>query len=142
MPPEDLRFRFFSTLRQLAPEQTARLTQIDYDREMAFIAVRQPDGATVGVARLVVENAGAGGSGEFAILVEPQAKGLGLARQLMECLVGWAGAQQLVRITGLVLADNAAMLGFVRRLGFAVRPVPGDPDVFEATLDLDGQPAG
>ncbi len=135
VPPEDLRYRFFSTLRQLAPEQTARLTQIDYDREMAFIAVRQPDGATVGVARLVIENTGADG-GEFAILVEPQAKGLGLARHLMECLVAWARAQQLGRITGLVLADNAAMLGFVRHLGFAVRLMPGDPDIVEATLNL------
>ena len=142
LPPEDLRFRFFTALRQVAPEQMVRLTQIDYDREMAFIAVRPGDGATVGVARLVCEpqagdGPGAGAvSGEFAILVQPDAKGLGLARHLMNCLIAWGRSRGIGRITGQVLADNRTMLGFVRHLGFAVNRLPDETDVVEATLGL------
>ncbi len=138
VPQEDLRYRFFTSMRQVAPEQMTRLTQIDYDREMAFVAVRAGDRATVGVARLVIGGEAAEGSGEFAILVEPASKGLGLARHLMEGLIGWARTQNLARITGQVLADNHAMLGFVQRLGFAIRPVAGEPDVLDAVLDLHG----
>ena len=137
VPPEDLRFRFFTALRQVAPEQMARLTQIDYDREMAFVAVRPRDGATVGVARLVCDAATqAAGTGEFAILVQPDAKGLGLARHLMDCLIAWARGQGIVRIIGQVLADNHAMLGFVQHLGFAVHRLALETDVVEAVLDL------
>jgi acyl-CoA synthetase (NDP forming)/GNAT superfamily N-acetyltransferase len=142
IPPEDLRYRFFTAVRQVAPEQMVRLTQIDYDREMAFIAVRDSDQATVGVARLVCESSG--GPGEFAILVEPDCKGLGLARHLMDRLAGWARARGIPAITGQVLADNHPMLGFMHRLGFTARRAPDEPDVVDVTLDLapDHTPAG
>jgi len=134
VPPEDLRYRFFSALRQVAPEQMARLTQIDYEREMAFIAVRQRDQATVGVARLVRELDA--GHGEFAILVQPDCKGGGLARHLMERLIGWAASQGIGVIAGQVLADNQKMLGFMRRMGFTIRRLPEDADIVEATLTV------
>jgi len=134
VPQEDLRYRFFSAIRQVAPEQMARLTQIDYDREMAFIAVRCTDQATVGVSRLVSE--AAGGTGEFAILVEPACKGLGLARHLMDRLIDWARVRGIPEITGQVLAENHPMLGFVRHLGFVLRRLPDESDVVEAVLDL------
>ena len=137
IPAEDLRYRFFSAVRQVAPEQMVRLTQIDYDREMAFLAVRASDGASVGVARLVCESSG--GAGEFAIVVEPACKGLGLARHLMDCLIAWARMRGVPRITGQILADNQPMLGFVRHLGFAVRYLPDESDVVEAVLDLGVQ---
>ena len=126
--PEDVRFRFFSTLRELSPERTARMTQVDYDREMAFIAVRA-NGDTVGVSRLVREGAA---EGEFAILVQPDAKGLGLARRLMERLFEWGKQQGLTCITGQVLVDNAPMLAFVRKLGFSLHRAVDEPDVMEA----------
>ncbi len=137
VPPEDMRFRFFTALRQVAPEQMARLTQIDYDREMAFIAVRPRDGATVGVARLVCEPEERGGqrAAEFAILVQPDSKGLGLARHLMDRLIAWARGRAIGRITGQVLADNHAMLGFVRHLGFTISRMPDEAEVVEAVLD-------
>ena len=134
IPPEDLRYRFFSAIRQVAPEQMARLTQIDYDREMAFLAVRAADKASVGVARLVCETVG--GAGEFAIVVEPDCKGLGLARHLMACLIAWARARGVPEITGQVLADNQPMLGFVRRLGFRLHHLPDESDVVQAVLSL------
>jgi acetyltransferase len=134
VPAEDLRFRFFTALREVSPEQMARLTQIDYEREMAFIAVRKRDGATVGVARLVREMDG--GRGEFAILVQPDMKGCGLARHLMARLADWAREQGIPEIVGQVLADNAPMLAFMRRLGFAVHHDRDEPDVVEVTLPM------
>jgi acetyltransferase len=134
LPPDDLRYRFFTSVRELSPEQIVRLTQIDYDREMAFIAVRQTDKATVGVARLVREIGDA--RGEFAIVVEPDVKGCGLARHLMQLLIDWGRGQGMAEIAGTILADNQPMLGFVRHLGFAIHRVPDESDVLEATFSL------
>jgi len=134
LSPEDVRFRFFSMLRALSQEQIARMTQVDYDREMAFIAVREATGETVGVCRLVREpNTD---SGEFAVVVEPSMKGRGLARHLMQRVMDWGRSQGMTSITGQVLSENAPMLGFMRRLGFTVRRMPDEPDVVEVSRDL------
>jgi acetyltransferase len=134
VPPDDLRYRFFTALRSVSAEQMTRLTQIDYEREMAFIAVRLRDQATVGVARLVRELDGR--RGEFAILVQPDTKGLGLARRLMERLAAWAALVKIREIAGQVLADNAPMLAFMRRLGFSVHAIPEETDVVECVLEV------
>ena len=132
LPPLDVRYRFFSSVRELSPEQLARLTQIDYDREMAFIAVREATSETVGVARLVRESDGR--TGEFAVIVQPDAKGKGVASHLMQRLIDWAKRQGLLEVVGQVLAENHPMLGFVRSLGFTLRRLPEDPDVIEARM--------
>lgn len=140
LPAEDVRYRFFSVLRELSAERMARLTQMDYEREIAFIAIRAATGETVGVARLARETsavAGLGDQGEFAIAVEPSAKGRGLGSALMRALLGWARGQGMRRVFGLVLADNQAMLAFVRHLGFTIARVPRESDVLEAALELE-----
>jgi len=134
LPPLDIRYRFFSTMREMSQEQMARLTQVDYDREMAFIAVRETTGDTVGVARLVREPDGR--SGEFAVIVQPDVKGHGLASHLMQRLIDWARQCGMTTVIGQVLAENHPMLAFVRHLGFTVRRMPEEPDVIEARLDL------
>ena len=131
---KDIRYRFFSAMRELSPEQMARLTQVDYDREMAFIAVREATGETVGVARLVREPGGR--SGEFAVIVQPDMKGHGLASHLMQRLIDWARQRGMAEVVGQVLADNAPMLAFVRHLGFRLHRMPEEPDVIEARLTL------
>ncbi|GAC1489987.1 MAG: hypothetical protein NVS2B11_15270 [Acetobacteraceae bacterium] len=131
LSPEDVRFRFFSLLRDLPPEQVSRLTQIDYEREMAFVAVR--GGETVGVARLVREP---GTEGEFAVVVDPALKGRGLGRRLMQRLIDWARSHGVTAINGQVLTDNAPMLSFVRSLGFTIRRIPGEADVVEVRLTV------
>jgi acetyltransferase len=134
LPPEDIRYRFFTAIRELSAEQMARLTNVDYDREIAFIAVREATGETVGVSRLVRE--GIDGDGEFAVLVQPDMKHRHLAQHLMERLIDWARAQGMTEIVGQVLADNAPMLAFVRHLGFTVRRMPGESEVLEARLAI------
>ncbi|HEX4262238.1 MAG TPA: GNAT family N-acetyltransferase [Acetobacteraceae bacterium] len=136
LPPEDVRLRFFSSMRELGAEQIARMTQVDYEREMALIAVRVADGATVGVARLVREATGAGGEAEFAVLVEPAMKGRGLATALMRRLLDWARGQGVAEVMGQVLAENEPMLAFVQRLGFSVRHLPHEAELVEARLVL------
>ncbi|MFC7736021.1 GNAT family N-acetyltransferase [Roseomonas sp. GCM10028921] len=129
--PEDLRYRFFNRLRELPPAQIARLTQIDYDREMAFAAL---DGKTIaGVSRLVLDQEG---GGEFAILIDGAWKRGGLARHLMARLVDWGRSRGLKRISGQVLADNTGMLRFVRVIGFETRRTE-DPEILEAYLTLE-----
>lgn len=134
LTPEDIRFRFFSMVRALAPDQIVRMTQVDYDREIAFVAVRESTGETLGVSRLVRENYVR--RGEFAIVVEPSMKGRGLGRQLMQRIIDWARDLDLVEIEGQVLAENAPMLAFMRRLGFVLHRTVEDPDVVTATLIL------
>ncbi len=134
LSPTDIRFRFFSAMNELPPERLSRLTQIDYDREMAFIACREDTGDTVAVARLVQEAGGS--SGEFAIVVQADMKGRGLASHMMQRLIDWARDRGLREVVGQILSDNAPMLAFIRHLGFAVHRLPDDPDVMEARLVL------
>lgn len=130
LTPEDIRFRFFSAIRELSPQQVARMTQIDYDREMAFVAVRGEPEALLGVARLIREPDMP--HGEFAVIVDPAMKGQGLGRHLMERVFAWGRAQGVAEIFGHVLADNAPMLAFVRSLGFSVTRSVEDEEVMEA----------
>ncbi len=132
LTPEDIRWRFFSQLKELPPQQIARMTQIDYDREMAFVAVRQAGRVEelLGVARLIREPDGE--TGEFAVIVDRRMKGQGLGRRLMERLFDWARAQGIATIAGQVLADNAPMLAFTRSLGFTLKRSAEDEEVFDA----------
>jgi acetyltransferase len=134
LSPQDIRYRFFTAMRELSAELTARLTQIDYDREMAFVAARETTSETVGVARLVSENEH---EGEFAVIVQADMKGKGVASHLMRRLIDWARGRGMRAIVGQVLADNAPMLTFVRGLGFTVKRMAGEPDVMDVRLVLD-----
>jgi len=138
LPTEDIRFRFFSPLKELSPVLTARLTQIDYDREIAFVALRrdtQGSESAEGVSRLI-RSPGDAEEAEFAVIVSPEMKGQGLARHLMQRLFDWGGSVGVRRVVGQVLADNAPMLAFVRSLGFSVRRSTTDEDIMEVAIDL------
>ncbi|MBR0669711.1 GNAT family N-acetyltransferase [Roseomonas soli] len=140
---DDIRYRFFSALGELSAAQIARMTQIDYDREMAFVAVeRLPDGPdrTVGVSRLIREPGST--EAEFAIIVDPTWKGQGLARHLMERLFEWGRSVGVREVAGQVLAENRPMLAFVRALGFRVRNNAEDAEVMDARLTLGPAPPG
>ncbi len=138
LTPEDVRLRFFAPIKALTPEQVARMTQLDYDREMAIIATRGdgPAAQTMGVVRLI--RIGDGTEAEFAIVVEGSAKGTGLAGQLMQAGLAWAREGGIRTVAGDVLAENAAMLAFVRRQGFTVTRSADDPELMVARIDLAG----
>jgi acetyltransferase len=131
LTPEDLRMRFFTA----APDRTfrffARMTQIDYAREMAFTAVAGDD--ILGVARLIADPDYR--RAEFAVIVRSDIKGRGLGYRMMRHLIAYARAEGLEQINGDVLAGNTTMLKLCRDLGFTA---DGDPDagVYRVTLPL------
>jgi acetyltransferase len=131
---EDLRLRFFSAIRDFSHPFVARLTQIDYARGMAFVAIDEATGDLVGVVRLHsdadYERA------ECAILVRSDLKGRGLGWQLMTLMLDYARAEGLSRIDGQVLAENRVMLAMCRHLGFSVEHDPASPGVFHIALTL------
>ena len=137
MTPEDLRFRFFRYVAELRHLEMARFTQIDYDREMAFIATAPgPDGVpeTLGVVRTVTnpENHAA----EFSVLVRSDLKGRGLGSILMRKMIRYCRERGTAVMVGQVLSENIDMLRTARHLGFTSRPRPDDGTV-EVTLILN-----
>jgi acetyltransferase len=130
--PEDLRRRFLAAHARFPDELALRLTQLDYDREIAFVALT-PDGALAGVSRLAC--APDHRSAEYALIVRSDQQGRGLGSALMRLLIDYARADGLERLEGMVLADNREMLGLIRRLGFEVSPDP-EPGVVMSRLEL------
>jgi acetyltransferase len=128
---QDMRYRFFSALRTLPTEQITRMTDIDYGREMAIIAV---EGQTAAGGARLVRNDTDGRTAEFAVGVEPAAKGLGLATALMRAIIEWGKANGVQEIQGQILSDNAPMLAFIQRLGFTLQRNAEEPDIMEARL--------
>lgn len=115
---EDVRFRFFGVIREPEHSQLARYTQIDYDREMAFVAVTEAK-RILGVARLSADRARR--RGEFAVVVRSDIKGRGLGRVLLEKLIHYSAECGHRELIGQVLFHNHRMLNLARELGFSVR---------------------
>ncbi|HYD60145.1 MAG TPA: bifunctional acetate--CoA ligase family protein/GNAT family N-acetyltransferase [Noviherbaspirillum sp.] len=118
--PDDVRMRMFVHMRELSHAQLARMTQIDYDREMAFIATRtRHDGSpeTLGVARVVFDPDNI--QGEFAVTVRSDMKGKGLGKLLMQKLIRHCRDRGAQEIVGETLSENRALLGLVKPLGFS-----------------------
>ena len=121
LDPDDVRYRMFVRVRELQPSQLARFTQIDYDREMAFIATRAgPNGVdqTLGVARVVADPDNI--EAEFAVTVRSDLKGQGLGRILMEKLIAYCRLRGTRAIVGEALPQNTRVIRLVRKLGFEV----------------------
>lgn len=136
MDPADLRLRFFSPQRHMSRKFLARLTQIDYGREIAFVALAPDETEMLAVARFFADpdyrNA------EYAVMTRSDLKGRGLGWQMMRHLIDYARAEGLERLYGSVLAENSTMLRMCRQLGFETRHDPHDPSVFQVELPLKG----
>lgn len=141
LSPEDVRSRMFSSMHGLSPGQLARWTQIDYDREMAFIATRSAgtQSETLGVARAVADPDN--DTAEFAVLVRSELKGKGLGALLMNKLLAYCRLRGTRQLVGEALPENERMLQLARRLGFSLAP-PGQQGTVIMRLSLaqsDGQ---
>ncbi|MEO8537680.1 MAG: GNAT family N-acetyltransferase, partial [Betaproteobacteria bacterium] len=121
-------YRFFYRLSELTPSMLARFTQVDYDRELALVALDAGAAAAtpafVGVARYIANPDRV--SAEFAVVIADAWQRRGVGRVLMKGLIVCAKRRGLERIEGAVLRDNEPMLAFVRALGFALRDDPAD----------------
>jgi acetyltransferase len=138
MSPEDIRLRFFGPIKDMGHEMAARLTQIDYDREMALIVVR-PEEAELGARFLGVVRIAADPDNrraEFAITVRSDLKGRGIGRFLMRRIVAYAKGRGIGEIFGDILSENQPMLDLSRRLGFTIAELSADHGIVRATLVL------
>ena len=113
-------FRFMQHIRELAPGTLVRLTQIDYDCEMTFVATQslENDEVCFGVAHYITNPDRA--SAEFAIVIADDWQGQGIGSKLMKSLIKVAKSQGLNALIGVVIAANMGMLEMVQRLGFVV----------------------
>ena len=129
---EDLRMRFFTSMKSVPHHLAARLSQIDYDREMALIA--EADAAVLGVARFSADPDNQ--RAEFAIAIRSDWKRRGLGRLLMRHLIEVARRRGIGALFGDVLRENDAMLALCRALGFSVGAHPSDLLALRVTLPL------
>lgn len=133
---KDIRFRFFGALRVPVHSELARYTQIDYDREMAFIASRNgadDNPETLGVTRIICDPNN--DVGEFAIVIRSDLKGKGLGSILLSHLIEYARTRETGTIIGTVLKDNKAMLELARKNGFESK-LNVEEGLYEVRLSL------
>jgi RimJ/RimL family protein N-acetyltransferase len=133
---QDLRFRFFDSIKEFSHQFLARLTDIDGVRAMAFVAIDEASSEMLGVVRLhsdLIHQAG-----EYAILLRSDLKGRGLGWALMQLIIEYAKSEGLSRIDGQILQENSVMLKMCRELGFKVKTNARDRGVCDVTLALEG----
>jgi len=132
--------RFMQHLQELTPQMLARFTQVDYDRELALIALDDGQGRRarrekiVAVARYVANPDGE--SAEFAIAVADAWQGHGLGRAMMKQLIARARDRGYERLIGNVLAINAPMLGLASSVGFSRTLDPEDAEQVVVKLEI------
>ncbi len=129
-------FRFMQALQELTPEMIVRFTQIDYDREMAFVAVTEDANmpSELGVGRCLMNPDG--NSVEFALVVADDCHCLGIGSKLMTTLMQTAKAKGISFFEGEVLVVNKPMLSLVTKLGFSIETIADDNEVVRVVKDL------
>jgi GNAT superfamily N-acetyltransferase len=132
MSREDVRLRFFTPMRELKYALAARLSHLDYSREMALVA--QHEGMTLGVARYSADPDRR--SAEFAVAVRSDWHGRGVGQLLMARLIEAAQQSGISELVGLVLHENNPMLNMCRKLGFSIAPEPNDAAVLRVRKSL------
>jgi RimJ/RimL family protein N-acetyltransferase len=133
---EDLRLRFFDSIKEFSDQFIAKLTDIDGRRAMALVAFDEAGSELLGVVRLHTDVFRE--TGEYAVLLRSVLKGKGLGWALMQLIIEYAKSQGLSCISGQVLQENSVMLKMCRELGFKVKTDARDRGVCEVTLDLAG----
>jgi acetyltransferase len=138
LDPEDVRMRVFGSRRELPRNELARLTQIDYAREMAFVAVDEAaDGGpqTLGVVRASTDPDNL--TAEFGVIVRSELKGQGLGRALLAKMIRYARGRGTQALVAYVLRENRGMRELARSLGFVTDPAqPHDGDTVHMSLQL------
>lgn len=133
MSAESRYFRFMHAINELSPQMVAQFTKLDYDRQMAFVAVA-PDDSVIGVSRYIIGNDRL--DAEFAISISDQWQGNGLAKALMNRLIDHARSRGLRALQGDVLSTNTAMHRLMNSLGFERTSQVDDPEVDLFTYPL------
>jgi RimJ/RimL family protein N-acetyltransferase len=134
---EEVRRRFFRPMKRLSHDLAARLTQIDYDREMALVLTgTAPSGAAELYGEVCIMADANQAQAEFAILLHRDMTGKGLGPLLLRRSIDYPRKRGIGEIYGEVLSDNHTMLKLCQAFGFSLTAVPHDPGVIRATLRL------
>jgi Sortase and related acyltransferases len=136
LSPRSKYLRFFSGLNELTPTMLSRFTCIEYDREMALIAVLKQENREIEIAVGRYVPYPDGKSCEFAIVVDDEWQNRGIGYQIMLDLIRIAKEKGFEYMKGLILSANREMIQLAMDLGFTVNPIPGDAMVVEAKKDL------
>jgi RimJ/RimL family protein N-acetyltransferase len=131
---EDLRLRFFDSIKEFSHQFIAKLADLDYARAMAFVAIDESSSEMLGVVWLYSNPAHE--TGEYAILLRSDLKGRGLGWALMQLIIEYAKSEGLKQISGEILQENSVMLKMCRELGFEVKTDARDRGVCGVTLAL------
>ena len=137
LDPVDIRMRVFYSRRSIEHSELARLTQVDYEREMAFIATAPLEAGgeeTLAVVRAVCDPDNH--DAEFGIVVRSDLKGGGLGELMMRKLIAHLKSRGTKRLVATVLRENARMLELAHDLGFSYDAVQPDPETRAISLDL------
>jgi acetyltransferase len=137
LSPTTIYYRFFGALKELNPEMLARFTQIDYDREIALVAIDEESetDSMLGVARIIGDADGR--TGEFAVLVGDAWQGKGIGSNLLEKCLSIAEKQGFKTVFGIVLKENRNMIALGKKLGFDIRKEP-DTGENELVIHFEG----
>lgn len=131
---EDMRLRFLVPTATIPRDTLIRLSQLDYDRDIAFVALDKHDGSLSGIARYGSDPDHE--AAEFGVLVRSDLQGQGLGSALMAQLISYARADGIKRIDGLILRENTAMLNLADQLGFQRLSQPVVDEVVRVGLSL------
>lgn len=131
---EDIRFRFLGSRKNFPDQTLKRLTQLDYDREMAFLAIDADSGELAGISRISCDPDHI--VAEYGLLVRTDLQGKGLGWQLLQQIIDYAHADGIARIEGFILNENRKMLGMCKELGFDITHLAHEPGISIATLTL------
>ena len=120
LSPRSIYYRFFRPLKEIPPDLLVRFTQIDYDRDVALVAIDQSSGTDrmLGVSRLMGDPDGS--EAEFAVLVGDPWQGKGIGAALLESCLTIARERGVRSIWGIALTENTQMLALGRKLGFEI----------------------
>ncbi|MGO4640220.1 GNAT family N-acetyltransferase [Mesorhizobium sp. 2RAF45] len=132
--PDDLRLRFLSLRKNFPDQMLKRLTQLDYDRDIAFVALEKDTGALAAIGRLSCDPDHR--TGEYALLVRSDLQGHGLGWDLLKQLIDYAKADGIGRIEGTILNENCKMLTMCREFGFSIAHHASEPGLSVARLEV------
>jgi acetyltransferase len=135
LSPRSIYMRFFTPLRSFQNSMLVRFTQIDYDREIALVAIQEFEGEEkmLGVSRVIQDIKQ--NHAEFAVIVSDACQGKGIGAELLSQCLSIAKGRGIENVMGVVLTENKQMLALGRKLGFKIARVPGSSE-YELTINF------